>query len=131
MPRNTLAALLRRAPTFVPPPAPLSYPRNLTSDHATLLPAIALQVKKQVGLKCSDQAALIERIFDGQSEMVMRLPEQIVQKERKAKALEKALGKSREETRTLLEMMKPLHESKRKLQLEVKPRAKTPHAHSN
>ena len=116
----------------------------------------APQVKKQVGLKCSDQAALIGRIFDGQSEMVMRLPEQIVQKERKvmsppihphppspvafwmvcpllfspwcgcpltavlqAKALEAALGKSREETRTLLEMMKPLHESKRKLQIEV------------
>ena len=36
-----------------------------------------------------------------------------------AKALEAALAKSREETRTLLEMMKPLHESKRKLQIEV------------
>ena len=77
------------------------------------------EVKKQVGLKCSDQAVLIERIFDGQSEMVMRLPEQLVQKEKKAKALEKALAKSREETRTLVEMMKPLQESKRKLQLEV------------
>ena len=61
-----------------PLPASPTLQRDPTPDGRN-----APQVKKQVGLKCSDQAALIGRIFDGQSEMVMRLPEQIVQKERK------------------------------------------------
>ena len=77
------------------------------------------EVKRQVGLHCHDHARLIERVFDHQSELLTKLPKELLAREKAAAKLGQELAQTKEERRALTEMMRPLQEGRARLQAEA------------